>query len=179
MNRQGKKAIFSGTMMVAATLVFSGGIQASAADFQDIRKLDILVADIVGADVGEVGGARVPIDRRLRLTKCPQEPKVEGPVFGAAIVRCPQLGWRIRVPLRNDNMRSRKVVIAKKPEMLVRRGQNVALTYKGHGFSISRQMVAEQNGALGDAIWVKSGRRKNSRIMATIIGNGKVTVQSQ
>ncbi|HTH27046.1 MAG TPA: flagellar protein, partial [Sphingobium sp.] len=69
---------------------------AFAQGFENLDRIDSLVATTVGADIGQPGGAIAPVDRRLRLVACPQIPAVEGPVFGAAIVRCDKIGWRIR-----------------------------------------------------------------------------------
>lgn len=67
--------------------------------FENLDRIDSLVAMTVGANMGEPGGPIAPVDRRLRLAACPTTPSVDGPVFGAAIVKCDALGWRIRVPL--------------------------------------------------------------------------------
>ncbi len=67
--------------------------------FENLDRIDSLVAMTVGANMGEPGGPLAPVDRRLRLAACPTTPSVEGPIFGAAMVKCDALGWRIRVPL--------------------------------------------------------------------------------
>ena len=53
--------------------------------FENLDRIDSLVAMTVGADMGEPGGPAAPVDRRLRLAACPTTPTVEGPVFGAAM----------------------------------------------------------------------------------------------
>ena len=67
--------------------------------FENLDRIDSLVAMTVGANMGEPGGPLAPVDRRLRLAACPTTLSVEGPIFGAAMVKCDALGWRIRVPL--------------------------------------------------------------------------------
>jgi flagellar basal body P-ring formation protein FlgA len=72
---------------------------AAQQKFENLDRVDGLVATTVGANIGQPGGAVAPVDRRLRLAACPGMPDVSGPMFGAAIVECKALGWRIRVPL--------------------------------------------------------------------------------
>src|SRR5262245_42590128 len=84
-------AIFGGQAAEAIT--------PAAQRFENLDRIDSIVAMTVGANIGEPGGPAAPVDRRLRLAACPSVPSVEGPVFGAAIVKCDALGWRIRVPL--------------------------------------------------------------------------------
>ena len=72
---------------------------AQAQQFENLDRLDSIVAMTVGANIGQPGGAAAPVDRRLKLAACPDMPQVSGPVFGAAMIECKPLGWRIRVPL--------------------------------------------------------------------------------
>ncbi len=160
------------TVSAAALALISGPVDA-ADGFQDTAGMDRLLSETIGAGIGEPGGARAAVDKRLRLARCPAEPRVEGPVFGAAIVRCPELGWRIRVPLNLDNRSGSSVPKPAKAEILIRRGQNVILVYRGAGFSLSKQMIADENGAIGDLIAVRQDRR-SPRILAEVTGNGQV-----
>ncbi len=59
--------------------------------FENLDRIDSLVAMTVGANMGEPGGPMAPVDRRLRLAACPATPSIDGPVFGAAIVKCDAL----------------------------------------------------------------------------------------
>ncbi|WP_239447359.1 flagella basal body P-ring formation protein FlgA [Parasphingorhabdus marina] len=159
--------------VTAAALALVSGPAGAASQFQDTAGLDRLVSETIGAEIGEPGGARTAVDNRLRLATCPAEPRVEGPVFGAAIVRCPELGWRIRVPLNMDAQGKSRAAQPEKAEILIRRGQNVILVYRGAGFSLSKQMIADENGAIGDLIAVRQDRR-SPRILAEVTGNGQV-----
>ncbi|MET0238631.1 MAG: flagella basal body P-ring formation protein FlgA [Sphingobium sp.] len=136
------------------------GTPARSQGFENLDRLDRLVAATVGANVGEPGGPRAPIDRRLRLAACPQTPTIEGPVFGAAIVKCDKLGWRIRVPLSGD------AAVAGAPAagragsrtVIIKKGDPVQLVAGNANFSVSRTMVAEEDGAPGDMIRVRQDR---------------------
>ncbi|MBO9668938.1 MAG: flagella basal body P-ring formation protein FlgA [Sphingobium sp.] len=136
--------------------------------FESLDKLDSLVAITVGANIGEPGGPVAPIDRRLRLKPCGQTPKVEGPVFSAAIVSCADAGWRIRVPLKLTPAQSTAVPVstgaaqprvaaapAPSTEKVVKKGDPVELIAGSDVFSVSRMMVADQDGAVGDLISVR------------------------
>ena len=90
--------------ILALLLIATAGMKPALAlsvpgKFENLDRIDSLVAMTVGANLGQPGGPVAPVDRRLRLAACPQVPSVEGPVFGAAIVKCDTIGWRIRVPL--------------------------------------------------------------------------------
>ena len=43
---------------------------AAAAAPMDLSIIDRAVTDFTGADIGQPGGAKLPVDRRLRLTAC-------------------------------------------------------------------------------------------------------------
>lgn len=164
-----------GAIAAVATALWCSGTPINAATFQNVAALNTLVAETVGAAMGEPGGARKAIDPRLKLARCPVEPKVEGPVFGAAVIRCLPLGWRIRVPLLGDQGSRGFSASSKKPEILIRRGQSVMLLYKGNGFSLNRQMIADENGAMGDMIRVRKDH-KSWRVLAEVSGSGQVVL---
>lgn len=152
-------------LLAFATLL---GTPASAQQgFESLDKLDSLVAITVGANIGEPGGPVAPIDRRLRLKPCGQTPKVEGPVFSAAILSCADAGWRIRVPLRLTPAQSAAApvaasgaprvaaALAPSTEKVVKKGDPVELIAGSDLFSVSRMMIADQDGAVGDLISVR------------------------
>lgn len=150
------------------------GGPAMAQAFEDLDRLDVIVATTVGARIGEPGGALAPVDKRLRLAACPQQPTVEGPVFGAAIVRCDRLGWRIRVPLSGSAAPGQ--ARAQQPRhILVRKGDPVQLVAGNASFTVSRVMVAEEDGAVGDMIRVREDR-KSAPVTGRVEPNGIVRV---
>lgn len=154
---------------------------AEAQGFQNLDQLDSLVTTTVGANIGEAGGPIAPIDRRLRLAACPQIPSIEGPVFGAAIVRCDKLGWRIRVPLRLEKATAtaatpRSQALATEPRtILVKKGDPVQLVAGNAAFSVSRSMIADEDGAIGDMIRVRESRTSPG-VSGRIEPNGIVRV---
>ncbi|WP_088184421.1 flagella basal body P-ring formation protein FlgA [Sphingobium sp. Z007] len=157
--------------------------------FENLDRIDSLVAMTVGANLGEPGGPAAPVDRRLRLAACPTTPSVEGPVFGAAMVQCAALGWRIRVPLVAGasaaasgpvprygaaNRFTRAAPVETK-EAVVRKGDPVQLMAGNAVFSVSRMMVADEDGAMGETIRVREDK-KSSPIFAQVVQMGVVRI---
>ncbi len=159
--------------------------------FENLDRIDSLVAMTVGANLGEPGGPAAPVDRRLRLAACPATPTVEGPVFGAAMVKCDALGWRIRVPLvagaaaaasgplprtpATSQSRFARPAAAPSREAVVRRGDPVQLMAGNAAFSVSRMMVADEDGAAGETIRVREDK-KSAPIFAQVVEMGVVRI---
>ncbi len=147
------------------------------AGFEDLASLDARVAEVLDAAIGVVGGATTPIDRRLRLAACPAPATIAPPVSGAVTIRCPALGWRIRVavggPTRVTESGGAATRAAAEP--LVRRGETVDLVISARGFSVSGSGIAEQSGAVGDRIRIRlaSGNRVAS---GQIRSDGRVAI---
>jgi flagellar basal body P-ring formation protein FlgA len=114
----------------------------NAQQFEDIAALDAIVAT--------VAEAAQPIDRRLKLGRCPENVAIDPPALGAVALRCKSLGWRIRVPL----VQSAKAETAS--EIIIRRGDAVEVISGGNGFEVSTSGTAIEDGRLGKAIRVKS-----------------------
>jgi flagella basal body P-ring formation protein FlgA len=160
-----------------ATIALLAAGPAWAASFQDLGELDVAVAASMGAEIGQPGGARAPIDRRLKLKSCPTAATVSGPVMGAAVVRCDPVGWAIRVPLLLGASPSGSTTNTQSAtaEPAVNRGQAVRLTVEGAGFTLSRTMIADANGKVGDMVSVRENRSAKP-ILAKVTGVGEVTV---
>ena len=151
--------------------------------FENLDRIDSLVAMTVGANMGEPGGPLAPVDRRLRLAACPTTPSVEGPIFGAAMVKCDALGWRIRVPLVAGAAAAPSGPVgryapAARPvakESVVKRGDPVQLMAGNASFSVSRMMIADEDGAIGETIRVREDK-KSSPVLAQIVDMGVVRI---
>ena len=151
--------------------------------FENLDRIDSLVAMTVGANMGEPGGPMAPVDRRLRLAACPTTPSVDGPVFGAAIVKCDALGWRIRVPLVAGGAAAASGPVARyapaarvvAKEAIVKKGDPVQLMAGNAAFSVSRMMVADEDGAVGETIRVREDR-KSAPILAQVVEMGIVRI---
>lgn len=170
-------------MLLLALSCLSADPALSQQKFENLDRIDSLVAMTVGANVGEPGGPIAPVDRRLRLAACPTTPSVDGPVFGAAIVKCDALGWRIRVPLVAGGAAAASGPVARyasaaratPKEAVVRKGDPVQLMAGNAAFSVSRMMVADEDGALGETIRVREDK-KSAPVLAQVVDMGIVRV---
>ncbi|WOE74754.1 flagella basal body P-ring formation protein FlgA [Alterisphingorhabdus coralli] len=182
-----KARIFT-PLIIAATAVSA---PAYAGKFQDHDILDALVAARLGSEIGQPGGALAPVDRRLKLAQCPQTPKVSDDGTDAAIVRCDALGWRIRVPInvsaQNSRVRatsssSARTISARynpaQNMIAIRRGEPVRLSIRKRGFSLSRMMIADRNGRIGEVIPVRADRRE-SPIMVRVTDVGEASLMGR
>ncbi len=145
---------------------------AAAKEFQSHVELDAVVKQALDQNIGAVGGARTPVDRRLKLEKCPESPTVDVRTRSVATIICPPLGWRLSVPLVTfDRVQKRENAA----QHIIARGQPVLLVVRRNGFVISRQMIADRKGRLGEVIPVRRTRR-SAPILAEITGAGRVSV---
>lgn len=160
-------------MKIAFAALLALPAAAHAAEFQDLAALERAVVIAAGADIGQPGGPVAPVDRRLKLAACPQV-AVDPPVLNALTVRCPAIGWRLRVPLSRGGAveaASGRRLAGQAP--VVRRGDPVELEAGAGAFTVSTQAVAQQDGAPGARIRVKS-EGKSSTIFAEVIESGRV-----
>jgi flagella basal body P-ring formation protein FlgA len=163
-----RNAIPYAAIVIALTAVPAA---AQAQRFEDVAGLEAIVVARLGAGIGQAGGPVAPIDRRLKLAACPDTPAIEGPAMGAAVVRCAALGWRIRVPLRVNAAAS----ASQRTATLVRKGDPVELVAGGASFTVSTQMIADEDGAQGEMIRVRADRSA-APIVARVVDVGLVSV---
>ena len=69
---------------------------------------------------------------------------------GAVIVRCPAVGWRLRVPVKAS------LDQAATAEIVIRKGEMVECVSDGQGFAVSTTMMALEDAAVGQPVRVKS-----------------------
>ncbi|MET0249468.1 MAG: flagella basal body P-ring formation protein FlgA [Sphingobium sp.] len=175
----------SSAIIALAGLALTAQPASAQQKFENLDRIDSLVAMTVGANRGEPGGPIAPVDRRLRLAACPSTPSVEGPLFGAAMVKCEALGWRIRVPLVSGASAGASGPVARygaaahartaPKQAVVRRGDPVQLSAGNAVFSVSRPMIADEDGAIGDTIRVREDK-KATPIFAQIVDMGLVRI---
>jgi len=149
------------------------GTAAHAQGFEDVGLLELRLTAALGAGVGEAGGPTRPIDRRLKLAACPKPASFGPSQLGAATIMCEPLGWRIRIPLMPTL--SRVEAAAAKAEPIIRKGDQVELSASSSGFSVSTMAVAEQDGAPGDRIRVRSETKK-AVIIGVVTEDGRVSL---
>ncbi len=155
---------------IAAACVLATALPALAAGFQDPDAIDREVAQFTGAPTGSEGGARLPVDRRLKLSQCPMPLALEwyGSSTRTVLVRCPIAGgWRIFVPVAG-------APAGVKAEPVIARGEAVAIAIQGSGFTVTRQGEALEQGAVGEWIRVRPAGDKREPVRARVIQPGKV-----
>lgn len=164
-------------MRTIATLIATGALAAlapaHAAGFHDPASIDRDVAMFTGSPTGSDGGARLPVDRRLKLAQCPLPLALEwyGKTRQTVLVQCPMAGgWRLFVPIAGAGM------AAARAEPVVARGEAVAIAVKGRGFTVSRQGEALEAGAVGDWIRVRPAGDRRDPIRARVVQPGKVAL---
>ncbi len=164
------KFLFSVLALAAAT-------PAAAQDFQSIQVLDTIVAQFTGHDIGQEGGARAPVDKRLKLASCPA-PQLSWRTDqkDAVLIRCMSPEWRIFVPVLMPPPAPKPMAAAPgaaatttpvvrptplvKAEPVIRRGDAVTLEAGAPGFSITREGVAMNDAAPGARVMIKVDENK-------------------
>lgn len=160
------------TTALIATLPLSLLSMAATPAFENTDTLDRQVAAHLNADIGAVGGARAAIDSKLKLKTCPGRVRFSTTNTNAVLVRCPELGWRIFVPVRATESRSGGYN-ERVDEVVVQRNQPVTLVVNRPHFSVRYSMIAQRSGKLGDFIPVRSNRKAKT-VMARIIAANEV-----
>ncbi len=132
------------TVFAFCALATASPLMATAPTFEDLAALDARISE-----TQDEGLIAQPIDRRIKLAPCPSPAEIDAPNAGSIAIRCPALGWRIRVPF----------LAATKPAevttVLVRRGDTIELMYRGEGFAVSSMGLAQDDGGKGKSIRVK------------------------
>ncbi len=156
---------------------------AAQTRFQDTAMLDMAVAQFTGQAIGMEGGARVAVDKRLKLAACPL-PQVEwrSAAQDAVVVRCMTPVWRIYVPVmaepRATMQQAAAVTAAAAPvrlEPVIKRGDPVTVAAGSSGFSITRDGIAMGDAAPGARFMVRVDPSKPP-IQAVAIEPGRATL---
>jgi len=160
-------------LAVAATVLLGAAAPGLAAGFADPAAIDRAVAQFTGAEIGTPGGARLPVDRRLRLAPCAAGIALEwyGRGRDTVLVRCPdQGGWRIFVPLGAGASQQGGADV-------VSRGDMVTIAVRGSGFTLSRQGEALEAGSVGEWIRVKPADKRSEPLRAQVMRPGVVGME--
>jgi flagella basal body P-ring formation protein FlgA len=159
-----------------ALLLLAPAPALAAGGLENLDALERRLVISLGADIGQPGGPRAPVDRRMKLAACPTEVAIDAPALGAVALRCAPLGWRIRVPLLAGGPAApvaamAVVAPAAKPEPVIQRGDRVELAADMGSYRVTSEVIAEESGAPGERIRVRADR-KSPVIMAEVVGAG-------
>jgi flagella basal body P-ring formation protein FlgA len=153
---------------------------AAAAAFQSTDALDRAVAAFTTRPIGSEGGARAPVDPRLRLAACPMVAiSWRTEAHDAVVVSCTGPDWRIFVPvLAPPRVAAPARVAAAAPakaEPVVRRNDPVTIEAGSDGFSITREGVAMGDAAPGSRVLVRVADSAKP-VQAVAVEAGRVTL---
>ena len=155
---------------------------AGAPAFQDIAGLDRAVASFTGRPIGAEGGARTPVDARLRLAQCPTVAMSwRTEAHDAVVVTCSGPDWRIFVPVVKSVVVGsaapvRAAYVAPvKAEPVIRRGDPVVIEAGSNGFSIQREGIAMADAVPGARFLVRVPDAK-APVQAVAVAGGRATL---
>lgn len=139
---------------------------ARAGAFQDPATIDAAAAAVAGG----AGGRARAADRRLRLAACPQ-PLDAALVQGAAVVACPPVGWRIRLPIDRESGAPASTPV------IVRRGDAVAVEYRAPGYVATTRGTAAGDARAGERVAVTL-ERKLPPLIGVAVAPGTVGIDA-
>lgn len=169
---------------IAPALLLAG--PGLAQSFQSTTLLDKAVAGFTGHGIGDEGGARTPVDTRLKLAACPMiAMNWRGAAHDSVVVTCPDPEWRIFVPVRFTAPPPAAVAPAvaagapaappAKAVMVIKRGDPVSVTAGNDSFSISRDGIAVSDAPAGGRVLVKVDD-KRPPLQAIAVEPGRATI---
>lgn len=123
-------------------LVLVFALLTTPPQFEDLEILD----ERIQAEASDAE----PVDKRLKLAECPADPIISTAVDNAVVVRCPALGWRLRVRVRSVSR------AAETGQIVIRKGDLIECISGGPGFSVSTQLIAMDDARVGQTLRVKS-----------------------
>ena len=155
----------------------------AAAQFQDNQALDRAVAAFTGRPVGADGGARTPVDQRLKLASCPTVSlSWRTATHDAVTIACTGPDWRVYVPVKQSvpvapvvSGSSPAPRVAAKAEPVIKRGDPVLIEAGSPGFSISREGLAMGDAAPGARFLVRVEDTRTP-VQAIAVDSGRATL---
>ncbi len=154
---------------LAAALAIAPAAKAQQAT-EDWQTIDILTQAVANA----MGRTATPIDRRIKLARCPEQASVAAIDARTLAVRCASLGWRLRVamsgPAGAAPVGASYAAPASAP--VIRRGDAVRVTLESATFSVSYSAIANQDGRIGETIALR-GDGPKTLISAIVTGPGR------
>lgn len=139
---------------------------ARSQGFEDIDEMDQRAALLAAS----LNRQAVRVDRRIKLPRCPELATIETNTGDALAVRCPPLGWRMRIALMPTAAPGGPADPAAR--LVVRRGDHVRLRVRGNAFVLVYNVLATADGRAGDIIPVRAEGSK-MLLQAQLIGPGQ------
>ena len=172
--------------MIRTTLCLTLAFAASPAvaqNFQSTTLLDKAVAGFTGQPIGATGGARTPVDTRLKLAACPMVSLAwRTDSHDSVVVTCPDPQWRIFVPVVATAAAPKPAVIvgpaaapAAKPVIVIKRGDPVSVVAGDDGFAVTRDGIAMSDAGAGQRVLIRVEDGKPP-IQAVAVEAGRATI---
>ncbi|MEO5492676.1 MAG: flagella basal body P-ring formation protein FlgA [Sphingomonas sp.] len=172
--------------MIRTTLTLAAIVAAAPAaaqSFQSTTMIDKAVAGFTGRAIGDDGGARTPVDTRLKLAACSMVTmNWRTPAHDSVVVACPDPEWRIYVPIRiaapafvAASPLAPPPPVAAKPAIVIKRGDPVSVSAGNAGFEITRDGIAVNDAAAGQRLLIKVQDGKPP-IQAVAVEPGKAVI---
>ncbi len=154
----------------AAALIAAAAPAAAQTAHEDWQAIDVLTAMVANA----MGRTATPIDRRIKLARCPEQASITPIDAQTLAVRCASLGWRLRVPMTAPAGAGPDAASFAAPASapVIRRGDNVRVTIETDSYSVNYTAVATQDGRVGETIALR-GNDAKSPLSATVTGPGR------
>jgi flagellar basal body P-ring formation protein FlgA len=125
--------------------------------FEDLDAIDELTALMASS----VGREALPVDRRIKLARCPEAVAIDFADRDSLAVRCKSINWRLRVPLaasRSDaTLHGAATQRAALTAPAIRRGDNVSLEIRTETFTVSYAATAIDDAAVGQQVRLRTG----------------------
>ncbi len=162
--------------MIASLAALAAGIPAVSAQqaTEDWQTIDMLTTMVASA----MGRTATPIDRRIKLARCPEQASVVAIDAQTLAVRCQSLGWRLRVAMSGPAQTGFAPTAYSRPAAsapVIRRGDNVRVTIETESFAINYSAIATQDGRVGETIALRGNDAKNM-LSATVTGPGRASL---
>jgi flagellar basal body P-ring formation protein FlgA len=148
-------------------LCLLSGLIPAAASAQPFQSHDAIDAAVGNALVG-TGLRALPVDRRLKLTTCPEPLKIDTPAYGASVVHCASVGWRLRILVDSATATTAAPIV-------IKRGDPVSVNFVAPGFSVTTSGIAESEARVGERVRVRV-EQKATPVMGETIDTGSVRV---
>ncbi|QUM72670.1 flagella basal body P-ring formation protein FlgA [Sphingopyxis granuli] len=155
-------------LALALAAIPAASAQQATEDWQTIDTLTAMVANAMGRSAA-------PIDRRIKLARCPEQASITAIDSQTLAVRCPSLGWRLRVPMTGPAGAMPVTAQSARPAAAapaIRRGDHVRVSIDTESFSIAYTAVAAEDGRVGEAIALR-GTDAKSMLSAVVTGPGR------
>lgn len=159
-------------LSAALLAVLSPAMALAVPAHEDVDAIDELTAIVAGS----IGRTAMPIDRRIKLSRCPDAVSISIADKDSLAVRCPGNSWRLRVPLVAAGATTRFAApLAGAGLPVIRRGDPVRLEIRTEAFAVSYAATAMDDAAAGQSFRVRTVDARVP-VRAVAVARGRATL---